>query len=889
MNIGIDLGTTNSALAYIDPREAAEADFPPIHVLPIEQQLDQVRSGTLRTLPSFLYLSDPPVVGAYARDQGALVPTRTVHSAKSWLSNSEADRTAKILPWDSQEEGRVFSPVEASTRYLEHLRDIWNRMHTEPLKDQPVVLTVPASFDEEARELTVEAARNAGIENLTLLEEPAAAFYAWIAGHLSRSNKELFDKQIVLICDVGGGTSDFTLVRVDREGDRVQFTRTTVGRHLLLGGDNLDLTISWLAESKLGKTLSLRQRSALRRQCSSAKETMLAPGGPQSVEVTIVGTGSSLIGGTLKTTITRDEVLELALGGFLPPCELSDKPQQEKQSVFRELGLPYVSDPAVTRHLADFLKGSPAAEHGVDAILFNGGFFIPQMFRDRVRDVVAHWFGRTPLVFENQDLDLAVAIGAAYYSYVRASGSGVLVRGGLPRAYFLGVQDGKSVCLMPRGAEEGAEVKLEEPELQLVANTPVAFRLYSSLSRTEDRTGDIVTLPTDGDLSDPASDPRLHMPLHAVIRFGKGGERLVPVTIGARLTEVGTLETWAASKISEHRWQLQFQLRKASTAAPTAAPTVRSSAVVSAESLAAGEALIEGVFTKPGSGLPPEQLPAKLEQALGLGRLAWPLQTVRAFADKLLAVADGRRKNAPHEVRWLNLTGFCLRPGFGFPGDDFRIEQARRVYASGITFGNQVQNEVDWWIFCGRIAGGLNRNQQGDIFQRLSPILLPKQKNKQRLNQSLYREMFRTASSLELLPTQTKTQLGDSLMHSVKKGEMLDAGTWCLSRLGARKLFSGPVNLVVSPAVAAKWVEELLKLPHSPAVLDALVQMAQETGDAARDVPPAALDKVRAAVEKSSRSAELLKQLSGAEQDLAGAGRVFGEDLPAGLVLATAD
>ncbi len=262
------------------------------------------------------------MVGAYARDQGALVPTKTVHSAKSWLSNSEADRTAKILPWDSQEEGRVLSPVEASTHYLAHLRDTWNRLKTEPLADQQVVLTVPASFDEEARELTVQAARDAGITNLTLLEEPAAAFYAWIAGHLSRSNKELFDKQIVLICDVGGGTSDFTLVRVDREGDRVQFTRTTVGRHLLLGGDNLDLTISWLAESKLGKTLSLRQRSALRRQCSAAKETLLATNGPASVEVTIVGTGSSLIGGTLKTTITREEVMELALGGFLPPCEL---------------------------------------------------------------------------------------------------------------------------------------------------------------------------------------------------------------------------------------------------------------------------------------------------------------------------------------------------------------------------------------------------------------------------------------------------------------------------------------------------------------------------------------------------------------------------------------
>ncbi len=356
MNIGIDLGTTNSALAYIDPQEAAEADFPPIHVLPIEQQVDANRSAALRTLPSFLYLSDPPVVGAYARDQGALVPTKTVHSAKSWLSNSEADRTAKILPWDSQEEGRILSPVEASTRYLVHLtRLLGARQRFSRSLTQQVVLTVPASFDEEARELTVQAARDAGIENLTLLEEPAAAFYAWIANHLARSNKELFDGQIVLVCDVGGGTTDFTLVRVNREGDRVQFTRTTVGRHLLLGGDNLDLTISWLAESKLGKTLSLRQRSALRRQCSAAKELLLSENGPASVDVTVVGAGASLIGGTLKTTITRDEVLELALGGFLPPCQLTDQPQQEKQSVFRELGLPYVSDPAITRHLGGIL------------------------------------------------------------------------------------------------------------------------------------------------------------------------------------------------------------------------------------------------------------------------------------------------------------------------------------------------------------------------------------------------------------------------------------------------------------------------------------------------------------------------------------------------------
>ncbi len=893
MKVGIDLGTTNSALAYIDPREAADADFPPIHVLPIEQQVDAQRFAALRTLPSFLFLSDPPVVGAYAREQGALLPTRTVHSAKSWLSNPEVDRTAKILPWDAQEGGRVLSPVEASTAYLKYLGDCWTKAHASPLSEQDVVLTVPASFDEEARELTVEAARDAGIEKLSLIEEPASAFYAWISSHLSRSNRELHDGQLVLICDVGGGTSDFTLVRINRTGDHVEFTRTTVGRHLLLGGDNLDLALSWLAESKLAKSLSLRQRSALRRQCSSAKEQILTAGGPSSIDITLAGAGTSLVGGTLRTSLTREEVLELALDGFLPPCQLSDKPQQDKQSVFRELGLPYVADPAVTRHLAEFLSAAPEAAHGVDAVLFNGGFFIPEVFRTRIADVLEHWYGRRPAVFENQDLDLAVAIGAAYYAYVRSTGSGVLVRGGLPRSYFLGLQEDsaskqlRTVCLVPRGTEEGQEIRLDDTGLQLVANKPVAFRLYSSLSRTEDRAGDVVAFDASIDPTDPSSDPRLHAPLHAVIRFGKGGERLVPITLGARLSELGTLETWADSKVSEHRWKLEFQLRKAADANVAASvPTVRSSAVVTEDAQAAGVQLIRDAFAPGPSVLPIEQLTTRMEQILGLGRLSWPLATIRAFADQLLDSSEGRRKNAAHESRWLNITGFCLRPGFGFTGDEFRIEQARRIYAAGLAFANQVQCEIDWWIFAGRIACGLNRNQQGDIFQRLSPVLLPKQKRKQRMNQSLYREMWRSAASLELLPLQTKTQLGDNLLAMLNSGELGESAPWCLSRLGARKLFRGPVNQVLGASIVSRWVEALLRVPASPSLLEAVVQMSRQTGDASRDLPPATLDLVRKACEASPKAADLLRQLAGQEDDLASSSRVFGEDLPAGLVLA---
>ena len=871
MNIGIDLGTTNSALAFIDPKEAAEADFPPIRVLDVPQYVAQGRVEARRTLPSFLYLGDQEYIGAFAREQGALVPTRCVHSAKSWLSNPAVDRTAKILPWDAQAAGRVLSPVEVSTRVLKHLAGAWETQHGSALSEHHVVLTVPASFDEEARELTVMAAREAGIEKLTLLEEPAAAFYSWIANDLARSQKSLFDGQTVLVCDVGGGTSDFTLIHVAREGDRVDFTRTAVGKHLLLGGDNLDLTLAWLVESKLGKTLSIRQRSGLRRQCAAAKEQLLSDPRLKSVEVTVLGGGAALVGGTMKAEILREEVLELAVDGFLAECERGDRPKEEERSPFRELGLPYVSDPAVTRHLAAFL--ATAGDATPDAILFNGGFFIPEILRQRVADVMEHWYGRRPVIFENRDLDLAVAVGASYYSYVRSTGEGLLVRGGLPRAYFIGLGGAESdtirtLCMVPRGAEEGSTLELDPGNLQLVTNKPVSFRLYSSRTRTDDKAGDVVEFPRNAE----DGDPHLHAPLNAVLRFGKAGERLVPVKLGARLTEVGTLEIWADSKASEHRWRLQFELRKAAAAQSSARPA----AVIGDGALAAAEGLLSSAFLD--DALEPEQLPAKLEQTLGLGRNSWPIAAIRKLADRMLEMAGGRKRSAAHEARWLNLCGFCLRPGFGFPGDDFRIEQARRVYASGLQFSNQVQNEIEWWIFCGRIAGGLNRNQQTDLFQRLSATLLPRAAKRPRVNPSLAREMWRAAASLELLPIQTKTQLGDELATRIAKGDFVETGLWCLARLGSRKLFYGPINQVLPPATASRWLEPLLKTgKESGKAEDAVAALARRTGDSTRDLPPATLDLVRRVFPDLDLDAE-------PEDNLAAMGRVFGEELPAGLV-----
>ena len=825
MKVGIDLGTTNSALAWIDPADGEDTSFPPIHIFDIPQLVAPNRIEPRRTLPSFLLLEEGQPVGTYAREQGALVPTRLVHSAKSWLSNADVDRTAKILPWDAGEGGRVLSPVEVSARFLDAIRLAWdNSEKFGPLADQDIVLTVPASFDEEARELTVKAANDAGLPRLTLIEEPAAAFYSWIANNFTRSRKLLFDGQIVLICDVGGGTTDFSLIRVSRDGDKIDFTRTAVGKHLLLGGDNLDLTLAWLAESKIGKQLSIRQRSGLRRQCSAAKEILLCDPKRQSVEINVLGGGSSIIGGALKTEITHAEALELTLEGFLPLTPRGELPKEEKRSLFRELGLPYVSDPAISRHISAFLE---SAGQTPDAILFNGGFFIPEICRTRVADLLENWYGKRPEIFENRDLDLAVASGAAYYSYVRSTGSGVLVRGGLPRAYYVGLENSSAVCLVPRGAEEGDSVEVDREDLQLVANKPVAFRLISSLTRTDDKPGEVVHFTETEELHQ-------HAPLEAVIRFGKGGERLVPVKLGARLTETGTLETWCDSKVSENRWRLQFQLRKHARADNSSRPAT----VVSGEVVEAACELVRSAFAS--AAVAPEELPSRLEAVLGLGRNSWPVDVARRLADVFLEQVDNRKRSAAYEVRWLNLGGFCLRPGFGYIGDEFRIEQARRIYASGSQFANQVQNEIDWWIFWGRLAGGLNRNQQIDIVQRLLPFLLPKTGKKPvRLNNSLLREMWRTASSMEFVPAGNRTQLGDALLKQPKEDYVL----WCLSRLGARQLFYGPANQVLAPSVASRWIEALLTVPKAD---DALISLARKTGDPVRDVSATTFAAVRA-------------------------------------------
>jgi molecular chaperone DnaK (HSP70) len=924
--IGIDLGTTNSAVAYVDTQEAITGDTPAIHIFKVLQLIAEGELGSLPTLPSFLYFAgeeDAPgslrlpweeqpkfVAGVFAREQGALVPGRQVNSAKSWLCHDAVDRTARILPWGAQQPDQACSPVEASTRYLAHMRDAWN--HTMAggsdelrFERQEIVLTVPASFDEEARELTVKAARDAGFEKLTLLEEPQAAFYAWIVTHRRSLKRYLKDGDIVLICDVGGGTTDFSLVRVQIVKGEIRFERIAIGEHLLLGGDNVDLALAHRVMEKLGTPkLSLRQQHALRRTCCAAKERLLSDARLKRVPLSVLGGGRTVVGGTLSTELTREEAEETLLSGFLPVTAPGDLPPHARRSGLRELGLPYAGEPAITKHLAEFLtKAGEDLQQGdkatcrPDAVLFNGGFFAPPITRERVIETIAGWFHNKsgqwrPKVLSNEAPESAVALGAAYYGHVRKSG-GLRISGGSARAYYVGVQAGspvaegrvQAVCILPRGTEEGTTLDLEGREFMALANRPVTFTLYSS-TIGHDAHGDVVTLDED--------EAHRHAPLITTLRFGKKSKQVeLAVRLRTNFTEVGTLELWCESLKTEHQWRLQFQLRggepEFDTEDEPAAEETQT--VISEESVDEAERVIRAAFgaqrgTIEGEAVTPEALVSKIENLFGYGKDAWPMVTIRKLCDVLTEVVDGRKKGPKYEARWLNLFGFCLRPGFGAPADDWRIAQARKVYMAGLVFPKELQSQIEWLVLWRRLAGGLNANQQNEIYHRIrTAIGVGGKKLKGRLNTQVEREGWRLLASLEYLPANTRVALGQELMGKIKEHPGNKSFLWSLGRLGARIPLYGPLNCVVPVDNASLWIRSLLQLSElTPDVASAIVQLGALTGDPHRDIEGdlrwAALVKLNEAGMTEGLLESLREYVPPGRKD---AVRIFGESLPEGL------
>ncbi len=586
--VGIDLGTTNCSVAYVDT--GIEGTHPTDLKIP-----QVVRPGVVETkslLPSFLYLpglNELPAgslklpwdatrdyaVGEFARQQGSLVPGRLVSSAKSWLCHPGVDRRADILPWKAPEGARKISPLQASTLYLRHIVEAWNEVMAKDqpqarLEHQDIVLTVPASFDAAARELTVEAARAAGLEQVTLLEEPQAAFYAWLdANENWRDQVEVGD--FVLICDVGGGTTDLTLIAVAEDKGQLCLARVAVGDHILLGGDNMDLTLAHSAAKAFaarGIKLDAAQMLMLGHSCRAAKEPLFADKSLQTAPVTVLGRGSKVIAGTIKGELGRSDVERELVDGFFPECPADAEPARQQALGFQELGLPYARDTAITRHLAHFLHRQAAAAKtsaGPAAVLFNGGVFKAEALRRRVTSVLKQWKGGEGVkVLHNDDLDTAVSRGAAYYGMVRR-GKGVRIRGGTARVYYVGVETSlpavpgaspplKALCVVPYGMEEGTEADVPGQEFGLVVGSPAEFRFLCSTVRREDTVGTLVE-DWDEEIDELA-------PITTTLKATEKQGLMVPVHLHSKVTEVGTLELWCYSRDGKQRWKLEFNVRE---------------------------------------------------------------------------------------------------------------------------------------------------------------------------------------------------------------------------------------------------------------------------------------------------------------------------------------
>ncbi len=594
-SVGIDLGTTNCVVALAD----LEAEQPSIALLPIEQMTAPNQTESLLSLASFLYLQtdqeqqsgalaipgrDPsaPVVGEYARRTSAEQPERTIAAAKSWLCHSKVDRHAPLLPWGAPDELSKLSPVAATQLILQQLVASWQQNYPDhPLSEQLVTLTVPASFDMAARELTREAALQAGLpDDFILLEEPQAAVYHWLEKTGDRWRRAMQEGDTLLVCDVGGGTTDLTLLRAEQEGGELVLRRLAVGDHLLVGGDNMDLALAHFAASKFrekGLKLNAWQSVSLWHACRKAKESLLAPSGKERETISVLGRGSKLIAGTVSIEVDRQVVQQLLVDGFFPECSSDATPQREPSSGFQEIGLPFESDTAITRHIAHFVtsnaESSPsqkvvAAEPRLH-LLLNGGVFKAPALRERLHTVLGMWStsGRTPASLGSpEDLDHAVARGAAYYGWTKQHG-GMRIRGGTARSYYVGIESAglaipgmprplQAVCVVPFGMEEGSESDVPGREVGLVVGREVQFRFFASAIRKEDRVGNVLRDWDEEELVETAP-MQLNLPADDA-----PDEGFVPVRFHSKINELGVFELWCNSVRNDQSWKLEFNVRE---------------------------------------------------------------------------------------------------------------------------------------------------------------------------------------------------------------------------------------------------------------------------------------------------------------------------------------
>ncbi|KQV85027.1 molecular chaperone DnaK [Massilia sp. Root351] len=971
--VSIDLGTTNTVLAYCEPGSDE------VKLFDIDQLVAPGEIGTAPLLPSLRYhpaegelaagelqlpWREPDVAGVaevasgrLARKLGAQVPGRLVASAKSWLSHPNVDRMAAILPWGAEPDVAKVSPVAASAGYLAHLRAAWNqRFPKQPLEQQQIVLTIPASFDEGARALTLEAARMAGLPKLRLLEEPQAAFYDWLYRHRATLAQDLAQTRLVLVCDVGGGTTDFSLIKVELPagGGDPLLTRIGVGNHLILGGDNMDLALARRVEARLagsdaGSTPAVRLSAArmaqLTERCRAAKEQLLAADAPDSVAVTMLGSGSKLVGGSRSVELTREEVEAMVVDGFFPLGAADEEARRTRGGIV-EFGLPYASDPAITRHLSSFLHQHAAAARAAlgaaphaslavpDTLLLNGGVFRADALAARLEATLSAWRGAPVQVLHNDNPDVAVARGGVAYA-IGKQGRAPTIGGGSPRSYFLlldsdaasnGAASGagaaaadapaaadagddagalvrharRAVCILPRGAQAGSEVRLAERTFALRLGRPVRFHIVSS-------TADSGAAPSAGELVelDPSSYVRLP-PIATVLRDSgdAAARKEIPVQLAASLSEVGTLEVHcvASEGGKPQRWLLEFQLRA------HGAPSAEDGADEITLPPRYKDALerIERIFGSRAQQVDSKevrQLGRQLDHLLG-ARESWPTPLLRHLFDALLQRAKGRRRSAEHERAWLNLAGYCLRPGFGHTLDAWRIEQLWAMFDSGLQHHKDSQACSEWWTLWRRVSGGLDATQQLRLLDDFAFNLQADEQERGRRPVTLVNgseeDMLRLGASLERIPSAYKGEIGEWLLGQVQqlatasaaKADKAEAALgrflWALGRVGSRQPFHGSAHDVAPVETVEQWLAALLTLDWKkvePAGF-AAAHLARMTGDRTRDISEELRAQILQRMEATRAPAAWSAMVREVVQlDQAMEKRMLGEALPPGLKL----
>ncbi len=927
--VGIDLGTTNTVVAFCEITDDLENAA--VELFPIDQLIGPGEVVRKPLLPSFRYHPAPgqiaasdltlpwenkpvngdtelAIIGQWARDLGAKVEGRQVSSAKSWLSHPSVDRSEAILPWAGAPEVEKVSPVTASASYLNHIRQAWNYRHpSNPLEDQDVVVTVPASFDETARNLTIEAAQLAGLAKIVLLEEPQAVCYDWYARHKETANEQLTQLPLILVCDVGGGTTDLSLIEAKFEDGNLSLNRIGVGEHLMLGGDNLDLALAHLAESRFNqnKKLTAAGLTKLIQQTRQAKENLLSSEAPETVKITMLGSGSKLLGGTKSVSLTKQEVHQIALDGFFPISEFTELPNKRRSAVM-EFGLPYVADPAVSKHVAEFLTqhqqvsktalneinlDSPSIPVG---LLLNGGAFNSDLITQRMMNLLGHWRGEDVTQLDNPHPDWSVALGAVAFAKARR-GAQLKIGGGSARSYFLHLQEknnmGKALCLLAKGTEEGQEIRLSSRRFSLTLGMPVRFNLLTS---THDQIAHNTALQ-NGVLVDIDADK--FQPLPPYITTLQGDENIElqanqkqreEVQLACQLTEVGTLKMECVSTNDEtKRWLMEFEVRNTSQthAEQETKPNPK---------LEQAKTLITQVYSgnkNSADSKAVKTLNKDLEKLLGK-REEWDFSVLRSLFDTLAMGRKRRRRSEQHEKNWLRLAGFALRPGFGDATDGWRIEQIWGLYQQGIQFQNH-QGWSDWWVFWRRIAGGLNQEQQetllADIAKYLHPGAARNPKSQKEAQDKGYEAMVRLAASLEHLEVEDKVLLATWFFNkAINQSQFEQAHWWAVGRLLSRTPLYGSSHNVVTREQAEQWLPKLIdkNWQKEPMIAFAAVMICRKTGDRSIDISDHYREEVLAKLKQSKVPdswvvlVESVSDLNESESK-----RIFGDALPHGLIL----